>query len=110
MIVADQLSVRARLFHGLADSTRLTILEALRQGEHTAGDIAALAGLTASSASRHLACLRECGLVEARQEWRHVHYRLAGPHIEHLLAEADLLLAVIADRVASCERPEMAGG
>ena len=103
------LSVRARFFHGLADPSRLAILEALRQREQSAGDIAHATGLTSSNASRHLACLRECGLIEARQEWRHVYYRLAGPHVEHLLREADLVLDVIADRVAACKRPEMEG-
>ena len=48
-------------------------------------------------------CLRECGLIDARQDWRHVYYRLAGDHVEQLLREADLVLDVIAERVASCE-------
>jgi DNA-binding transcriptional ArsR family regulator len=67
------------------------------------------AGLSASNASRHLACLRECGLIEARQDCRHVHYRLAGDHIERLLLETDQVLSVIAEGVASCTRPEMEG-
>jgi DNA-binding transcriptional ArsR family regulator len=101
------LTVRARFFHGLADPSRLAILETLRRGEQPAGDIALATGLTPSNASRHLACLRECGLIEARQEWRYVYYRLAGAHVEHLLREADLVLELIADRVAACKRPEM---
>lgn len=109
MIVTADLHTRARFFHGLAEPSRLAILDVLRHGEQTAGDIAVEAGLTPSAASRHLACLRDCGIVEARQEWRHVYYRLAGPHIEHLLSEADLVLETIADRVAACERPEMEG-
>ena len=107
--VASDLSLRARFFHGLADPSRLAILEALREAEMAAGDIAIAAGLTPSNASRHLACLRDCGLVAARQEWRYVYYRLAGPHVEHLLTETDLVLEVIADRVAACKRPEMEG-
>jgi DNA-binding transcriptional ArsR family regulator len=109
MKTAIDLGVRARFFHGLADPSRLAILETLRRSEQTAGEIAAAAGLTPSGASRHLACLRDCGLVEARQEWRYVYYRLAGPHIEHLLNEADLVLELIADRIAACNRPEMEG-
>jgi DNA-binding transcriptional ArsR family regulator len=102
-------AVRARFFRSLADPARLDILDALRDGELTAGQVALAAGLSASNASRHLACLRECGLVEARQDWRHVHYRLAGDHIEHLLLETDCVLNVIAASVASCTRPEMDG-
>ena len=59
--------------------------------------------------SDHLACLRECGLVEARQEWRHVYYRLASPDVEQLLRDADQLLERIAERIATCTRPEMEG-
>ncbi|MFN8525633.1 MAG: metalloregulator ArsR/SmtB family transcription factor [Chloroflexota bacterium] len=91
----SDLSQRARVFRALGDPGRLAILEALRQGEACAGEIASLAGLTPSNASRHLAFLRDCGLIEARQEWRHVHYRLAGPHVAHLLAEAELVLAIV---------------
>lgn len=100
---------RARFFRGLADPSRLAILATLRQGEHTADDIAIVAGLTPSNASRHLACLRDRGLIEARQEWRHIYYRLAGPHVEHLLIATRLVLDVIGDRVAGCKRPEMEG-
>lgn len=109
MKAAVDLSVRARFFHGLADPSRLAILETLSRGEQTAGDIALSAGLTPSGASRHLACLRDCGLIEARQEWRYIYYRLAGPHVEHLLNEADLVLELIADRITACKRPEMEG-
>lgn len=100
-------AVRAGFFRGLADPSRLAILEALRESERSAGEVAAAAGLTPSNASKHLACLRDCGLVEARQEWRTVYYRLAGEHVAHLLNEADLVLDVIAERVVACRRPEM---
>jgi DNA-binding transcriptional ArsR family regulator len=100
--------VRARFFHGLADPSRLAILDALRSGELTAGEVAARAGLTPSNASRHLACLKDCGLVEARQEWRHVYYRLAHGVLE-LLTASESFIERVADRVASCTRPEIEG-
>ena len=98
-------AARAKFFRSLGDASRLAILELLREREMTAGQIAAAAHLTASNASKHLACLRDCGLVEARQHWRHVHYRLAGEHVAHLLDEADLVLQVVAVQMATC-RPE----
>jgi len=103
---AFTLRVRARFFNGLADPSRLAILDALRRGEHTAGEVAADAGLTPSNASKHLACLRDCGLLEARQEWRHVYYRLADG-VADLLALNDRFIERVADRVAACDRPEM---
>ena len=103
---ANSLRVRARFFDGLADPARLALLDALRHGERTAGDAAAVAGLTASNASKHLACLRDCGLVESRQDWRHVYYTLADGVSEMLLTN-DAFIERVADRVAACERPEM---
>jgi DNA-binding transcriptional ArsR family regulator len=100
---------RARFFHGLADPSRLAILDALRDGEHTAGEAAALAGLSPSNASRHLACLRDCGLLEARQDWRHVHYRLA-EGVAELLGFNEAFIEKVANRVAACSRPEMGDG
>lgn len=101
--------VRARFFHGLADPSRLAILDALRDGERAAGEIAAAGGLSRSKASRHLACLKGCGLVEARQDWRRVFYRLADGVAELLLVN-DRFIDRVAERVAACERPEMEGG
>jgi DNA-binding transcriptional ArsR family regulator len=98
--------VRARFFAGLADPARLALLEALRDGERTAGEAAAVAGLNPSNASKHLACLRECGLVASRQDWRYVHYRLADG-VHDLLDANDAFLERVADRIAACRRPEM---
>lgn len=106
VIAPVDLAVRARFFHGLADRSRLAILDALRDGERSAGEVAAAAGLTPSNASRHLACLKDCGLVEARQDWRHVYYRLADG-VAELLAANDAFIDRVAERVAACERPEM---
>src|SRR5687767_9624688 len=65
------LGAQTRLFRAMADPARLAILEALRTRELTAGQVATVVQLKPSTASRHLACLRSCGLVESRQEWRH---------------------------------------
>jgi DNA-binding transcriptional ArsR family regulator len=63
LALADGLAVQARLFRGLAESSRLALLQALRDGERTVGELVALTGLSQSNASGHLACLRDCGLV-----------------------------------------------
>lgn len=99
-------AVRVRFFRGLADPSRLAILDALGHGERTVGEAAAAAGLSVSNASRHLACLKGCGLVEARQDWRHVHYRLADG-VAELLGMSEGFIERVADRIAACERPEM---
>lgn len=56
----------------LSDESRRTLLEALRGGPATAGELAALLPIARPGVSRHLRALREAGLVQVRQEaqWR----------------------------------------
>jgi len=96
------LSVRAKFFRGLADSSRLALLLALRQGEKTVSTLSEETGLSQSNVSNHLACLKDCGLVLNRQEWRHVYYRIADEKILHLMNVADEVVAENAQRIADC--------
>jgi DNA-binding transcriptional ArsR family regulator len=98
--------IRARFFWRLADPCRIAILDVLRDGERTAGEVATAAGLSPSRTSRHLACLRDCGLVEARQEWRFVHYRLT-EGVGAFLAANDAFIGRVAEQIAACDRPGM---
>src|SRR4051794_40101711 len=68
--------LRAALFHGFGDRSRLLILGALVSGERRVTDIIATTGLTQSNASTHLACLWDCGLVARERRGREVYYRL----------------------------------
>ncbi len=98
------LALKAKLFRGLADPSRLSILEALADGERTVSDLMTVTGLSQSNTSGHLACLRECGLVVPRQEGRYVHYALAHPRVRTLLGEAAGILADVAERLYACTR------
>lgn len=100
------IEVQSRFYHGLADPARLAILDSLRQHELTVSEVAKTTGLTISNTSRHLLCLRDCGLVESHQNWRQVYYRLA-EGVKGLLDSNESFIARIADHVASCQRPEM---
>lgn len=64
------------VLHALSDRSRRTVLEALGQGEATAGELAALLPIARPGVSRHLRVLREAGLVHVRQEAQHRVYRL----------------------------------
>ncbi|SHJ74170.1 ArsR/SmtB family transcription factor [Alicyclobacillus tolerans] len=59
-------------------------------------------GLSQSNVSNHLACLKDCGLVLNRQEWRHVYYRIADEKILTLLNIADEVVADNTQRIADC--------
>jgi DNA-binding transcriptional ArsR family regulator len=56
------------VLHAVADPSRRTVLETLREGPATAGELAALLPIARPGVSRHLRVLREAGLVEVRQE------------------------------------------
>ncbi|NMP21748.1 ArsR/SmtB family transcription factor [Sulfobacillus harzensis] len=96
------LAVRAKFFRGLADPSRLVLLLALQTGEKTVGRLRDETGLSQSNVSNHLACLKDCGLVLSRQEWRHVYYRIADAQILKLLHLADAIVAANAQRIADC--------
>jgi DNA-binding transcriptional ArsR family regulator len=95
--------LQAKLFRGLADPSRLTILEALRQGPLHVSAIVTVTGLSQPNVSNHLRCLSECGLVRAETRGRFVHYQLGDERIEQLLRLADELLADTACGVRACD-------
>jgi len=65
----------AVLFKALADPTRRTIFEGLcREGEQTVGALTALAGVSQPAVSKHLAALKQAGLVLDRHAGRQTHY------------------------------------
>ncbi|WP_429650019.1 ArsR/SmtB family transcription factor [Skermanella aerolata] len=99
---------QAKLFRGLADPSRLAILEALRQGSLHVSAIVAATGLSQSNVSNHLRCLSECGLVRAETRGRFVHYQLGDERIEQLLRLADELLTDTACGVRACGNYERA--
>lgn len=94
--------LKAKLFRGFSDPSRLSILEALRNGPATVSEIVSRTGLSQSNVSNHLSCLYDCGLVDRNQKGRHVYYRLSDSRVEELLQMADELLAEVARGVYEC--------
>jgi DNA-binding transcriptional ArsR family regulator len=93
----------AALFHSLADPARLAIvrhLAAHRQARVV--DLTGELGLAQSTVSKHLSCLRECGLVQVRPVGRASVYSLAQPALADLLAAAETVLAATGNAVALC--------
>ncbi|MBN2388394.1 MAG: winged helix-turn-helix transcriptional regulator [Anaerolineales bacterium] len=107
MLLAAQttrVEIKARLFRGFSDPSRLKILESLRDGAQTVGAIVECTALSQSNVSNHLSCLRDCGLVMAEQRGKFVEYRLSDPRVEELLILAEILLADVAHGVYECTR------
>ena len=75
----------ARVGKALSNANRLEMLEYLAQGERTVESLAKVSGLSIANTSQHLQQLRQAGLVTNRKEGQHVHYRLSGEDVVHLL-------------------------
>ena len=85
----------AALFHALSEPSRLAILEHLFLGEHRVVELVAHLGLAQSTVSQHLACLRDCGLVESRPQGRASYHSLVpGVPIDALLVAAGAVTSV----------------
>jgi ArsR family transcriptional regulator len=63
-------------FRALADQTRRDILQLLRHGPRTSGEIADRFESSWPTISRHLAILRESGLVTTQRRGQEIHYEL----------------------------------
>jgi ArsR family transcriptional regulator, cadmium/lead-responsive transcriptional repressor len=97
------LTAAACLFHGFSDPSRLAILRHLALGEHRVVDLTAHLGLAQSTVSKHLACLKDCGLVTSRPQGRASVFTINHTDaVMHLLAAAERLLEQTGDAVTFC--------
>lgn len=78
--------VKASLFRVLGHPARVRILELLREGECSVGELQAELDLDSSGTSQHLAALRRIGLVSARREGTSVFYSVEDERVFDLLA------------------------
>ena len=99
---SPSIALLSTLFTGLADPARLSCLTCVREQPRTVNEVVAATGLSQPNVSKHLACLRECGLLVAGRSGRHVSYRMAHPGVEGLLQAAESLLSDIGETVAAC--------
>ena len=108
MIVPDaeiertELTPAAALFRSLGDPARLMIVRRLAGGPARVTDLVSSLGLAQSTVSKHLACLRDCGLVTSRPAGRASVFRLAQPALADMLTAAETVLAATGNAVALC--------
>lgn len=93
----------ACLFRGMGEANRMVILRHLLLGEHTVGELTTHLGLAQSTVSKHLACLRDCGLVDSRPVGRSSVFSVTHPAaVTRVFAAAEELLAATGDAVVLC--------
>lgn len=74
---ATLLEAQAQMFKALAHPSRLRMLQALRDGERCVCDLQAVVGHDMSTVSKHLAVLREAGIVTTEKRGTNIYYRLS---------------------------------
>lgn len=100
--MTDKLELKAKLFRGFGDMTRLSILESIIEDEKTVTKISEEVDQSQSNVSNHLSCLLECGLVKSRKDGKSKFYRVGDKRIKKLLEESDSLLSDIAAGMYAC--------
>ena len=69
----------------LADPTRREILNLLKQGKLSAGEITEHFHITAAAISRHLSVLKEADLIEDTREGKYIFYELNASVLEEIM-------------------------
>lgn len=77
----EALAQVAAYFQVLSEPTRLQILNLLRQGERSVGELAQLCHCTSANASRHLSLLTQHGLVTRESRGNSALYSMADPSV-----------------------------
>lgn len=67
------------LFLALADKTRLRLLNLLRNGEVCVGALCEVTKISQPNVSRHLAYLKNAGIVTTRRDGKRIHYFIEKP-------------------------------
>ena len=98
----QKLSLKAKLFRGLGDSTRLSILECLRKGEKTTSAIVEEIGQGQSNVSNHLSCLLDCGLVQNRRHGKNIFYSISNKKVAHYCKIAMQYYQILQEEIFEC--------
>lgn len=94
--------VLATFFQGLADPTRVRILELLAERPRTVSELQAELGLAQGRVSSHLACLRWCGYVVGTVDGRFNRYQLVDPRVRDIVVAAESIVRDNEQRLTSC--------
>lgn len=88
--------MHAQVCSVLSNAKRLEIIDLLRAGEKTAGDLTREMGIPKTNVSQQLTILREKGVLISRRDGQRIYYRLSFPK---MLKAYDLLRQVLIDRL-----------
>lgn len=93
--------LHARLCKAIADPKRLLIINELRNGPLTVGELSASLEISQSNCSQHLAILRDRGVVTSERNGTSVSYKLRGAKV---VQAVDLLREFMAEELGTRSR------
>ena len=94
----------ATVFEVLAEPTRRRLLDAVRDGERSVGELVDVVGMHQPGVSRHLKVLRDAGLVEVRRDAQRRLYRVRPEPLKELDAWLEPYRREWSDRLDALER------
>ena len=104
LVGIERLKLKAKLYRGFADPTRLAILEGIKDGEKTVSEIVSIVKKNQSNISNHLSCLLDCGIVTNRRNGKNVFYDIKDKRIISFLSDTDKVLADLEKDIFECSR------
>lgn len=101
-MIKDQTELQSRFFRGLADSSRLSILETIIEEPRSVSDIVKITKLSQPNTSLHLSCLLECGLVTKVKKGREAFYKVSMKEITNLINQARKIIRKHSKKMYTC--------
>ena len=100
-LTPEVIDLVAERFRALGEPARLHIMNALRAGERTVGELVEETGFGTANVSKHLQLLNAAGFVTRRKDGLYVYYALAGDDVFRL---CDLMCGRLEAETASRRR------
>ena len=92
-----------KFFSSYSNPIRLAVLQQLRDREKTVSEIAeAIQDVSLTNLSNHLKCMRGCGILKVRREWRNLYYSVSDERILEIFSIARDVVRNISDAMESC--------
>lgn len=86
---------KVEFLRGLADNTRLKIIESLKDRERTVSELVKEIGCSQSNISGHLKLLKTTGILKSRHEGKYVYYSLRDKSIYDFLIRLEEMLLLM---------------
>ena len=83
----DLVELIARRFRVIGEPMRIRLLDRLREGEATVGELSEAVAASQQNVSKHLGVLADVGIVGRRKQGNHVYYRVVDEGVFALCEE-----------------------